>query len=328
MPALGYIEIGTFLGVLAVVFGAYWFSVGEAEAREQRQLKRRLKTEDPSLARVSVASVQLLKQEQRLSSIDQLNAALASAAYLVNPIRKLIANSGLNLTVASFLLLTAVGFLGGAAAVNYYLPIAWVAIPVAFGTALIPYAVLRFFGTKRVRKFEEQFPEAIELIARALRAGHAFPTGIKIAADELPEPAGPEFRLLYERQNFGAPIPEALRAFAERVPTIDARFFVTAVLTQREAGGNLSEILDRLAGVMRERFRIRQDVRTRSAHGRVTAYVLAGMPPSLAALMMIANPKQMSILFTDPLGIKLVIVGVVLQVVGMIIIRRIVDIQY
>ncbi|MGC4081815.1 MAG: type II secretion system F family protein [Vicinamibacterales bacterium] len=328
MPQWGYIEIGTFAGVIAVVFGAYWFTVGEAEAREQRQLRRRLKTEDPKRVRTTQTAPQLLKQEKRLSSIDQLNQALRSASLFVDPVRQLVSNSGLNLTVGTFVLLTLVCFLAAAAAANYYIPVVWVVFPVAFGAALLPYAVLSFFNTKRVRRFEEQFPEAIELIARALRAGHAFPTGIKIAADELPEPAGPEFRLLYERQNFGAPMSEALRAFADRIPTIDARFFVTAVMTQREAGGNLSEILDRLAGVMRERFRIRQEVRTRSAHGRVTAYVLAGMPPVLALLMMIANPKQMSIMFTDPLGVKLVIAGVVLQVFGVLIVRRIVDIQY
>ena len=321
-------EIATFVGVLVVIIGAYWFAVGEAEAREQRQLKRRLKTEDPSLLRSNTAAVRLLKQAQRLSSIDQLNAALGSASFVVNPVRRLLDNSGLNLTVASFMMATMVCFFSAAVAINHYLPVAWVVVPVALAAGCIPWVVVSFLRERRVRKFEAQFPEAIELIARSLRAGHAFPSGIKIVADELPEPAGPEFRLLYDRQNFGAPIPDALRAFAERVPTIDARFFVTAVLTQREAGGNLSEILDRLASVMRERFKIRQEVRTRSAHGRVTAYVLAGMPPVLAVLMTMANPKQMSVMFIDPLGIKLVIAGVVLQVVGVLLVRKIVDIQY
>ena len=132
----------------------------------------------------------------------------------------------------------------------------------------------------------------------------------------------------YDRQNFGAPIPEALRMFAQRIPTLDARFFVTAVLTQREAGGNLAEILERLAAVMRERFRIRQEVRTRSAHSRVTAWVLAAMPPVLAVLMTVSNPSHMSVMFTDPLGVKMVIAGVAMQLVGMLLVRKIVDIQY
>lgn len=322
------ILVATFFGIVLVIVGAYWFTVGEAEAREQRQLKRRLKTEDPGLVGNASAAVQLLKQERRLSSIEQVNAVLRSAAGLVGPMETLVANSGLKMTVSTFLLLTAVSGFGLGLLAHAYFPIMAVSLTVAAIGATVPYIVVNTFSKKRLTKFEEQFPEAIELIARALRAGHAFPTGIKIAADELPEPAGPEFRLLYERQNFGAPIPEALRAFAERVPTLDARFFVTAVLTQREAGGNLSEILDRLAAVMRERFRIRQEVRTRSAHGRVSAFVLAGMPPVLAGLMMAANPKQMMLMFTDPLGQKLVMAGVVLQVAGVLLVRKIVDIRY
>ncbi len=247
---------------------------------------------------------------------------------MLDPLATFIGNSGLSLTIGSFLLLTAVCALGAAAFVSLYLPILWVEFVAALTAAFIPYWVVSFFKTRRIHKFEEQFPEAIELIARAMRAGHAFTTGIKIAADELPEPAGPEFRLLFERQNYGAQMPDALRAFAERVPTIDARFFVTAVLTQREAGGNLSEVLDRLAAVMRERFRIRREVRVKSAHGRITAYVLAALPPVLAVLMLLLNPTQMLILTTDPIGINLIIAGVVLQVCGVLLVRKIVDIQY
>ena len=327
----------TFIVVVAIVFGAYWFTVGEPEVQEQRLLKRRLR--DTDLTRTSAsatdptrtsasANVQLLRQEAALSSISGFNAVLKAAGAVVDPLRAFIGNSGLSLTVGTFLLLTAIAFLATAAVVRIYVPVLWVILPVAAAGALVPYFVVSYFRSARAHKFEAQFPEAIELIARAMRAGHAFTTGIKIAADELPDPVGPEFKLLYERQNYGAQMPDALRAFAERVPTIDARFFVTAVLTQREAGGNLSEILDRLAAVMRERFRIRQEVRTRSAHGRITAYVLAAMPPTLAVLMLMANPKQMMILVTDPLGVRLLIAAVVLQVVGVLLVRKIVDIQY
>lgn len=317
----------TFVGVLALIFGAYWFVVGEPEAREQESLRRRLKAEDPARTRAA-ANVQLLKQEVALSDIDVLNTLLGMFGAAMDPIRAFVGNSGLRLTVGSFILSTATMFLFGAVATRVYFPIWWVALAVAVGCAFLPYLVISYFKNKRISKFEEQFPEAIELIARAMRAGHAFTTGIKIASEELPEPAGPEFRLLYERQNYGAQISDALRAFAERIPTVDARFFVTAVLTQREAGGNLSEILDRLAAVMRERFRIRREVRVRSAHGRITAYILASMPPVLSILMLLINPQQMMILATDPLGVRLVITGVVLQVIGVLLVRRIVDIQY
>jgi tight adherence protein B len=317
----------TFVGVAGVIFGAYWFLVGEPEAREQRSLRRRLKSEDAKRVR-SAASVQLLKQEQALSNIGAFNTALNAIGGLSDPLQNFIGNSGLPLTVGSFLLLTGISCLGCGLLVRMYFPIVWVVVPVALVGLFIPYIVVAYFRSARTHKFEEQFPEAIELIARAMRAGHAFTTGIKIAAEELPEPAGPEFRLLYERQNYGAQMPDALRAFAERVPTIDARFFVTAVLTQREAGGNLSEILDRLAAVMRERFRIRREVRVKSAHGRITAYILAALPPTLAVLMLLINPTQMMILATDPLGIDLIITGIVLQICGVLLVRKIVDIQY
>ena len=321
------VAVVTFVVVVAVIFGAYWVAVGEPESREQRRLRGRLIADDRQISHTS-ATVKLLKQEEALSSISPLNALLNAAGRVVDPLRAFIGNSGLPLTVGTFLLLTGISFLMAALFVRYYLPVVWVELPVAFIAAFTPYAVIKYFQNRRVHKFEEQFPEAIELIARAMRAGHAFTTGIKIAADELPDPAGPEFKLLYERQNYGAQIPDALRAFAERVPTIDARFFVTAVLTQREAGGNLSEILDRLAAVMRERFRIRSEVRVRSAHGRITAYVLAALPPVLAVLMLLANPTQMMLLATDPLGVRLIITGVVLQIVGVLLVRKIVDIQY
>jgi tight adherence protein B len=322
-----WVPVVTFVGVILLVFGAYWFLVAEPEAREQKSLKRRLKQEDPDRVRVS-ASVKLLKQEEPLSEIEPLNTLLSGFGSALDPLRAFVGNSGLPVTVGSFLMGTGAAFFGGMLLVHWYFPIWAVAVPIGVAAAFVPFLVISYFRSARVSKFEEQFPEAIELIARAMRAGHAFTTGIKIASDELPDPAGPEFRLLYERQNYGAQIPDALRAFAERIPTIDARFFVTAVLTQREAGGNLSEILDRLAAVMRERFRIRREVRVRSAHGRITAYVLACMPPVLAILMLMANPKQMMLLATDPLGVQLVVTGIILQVVGMLLVRKIVDIQY
>jgi len=321
------VAILTFVGVLALIFGTYWFLVAEPEQREQTSLKRRLKSEDPNLVRAHT-TVKLLKQEQALSGIDLLNVVLTSFGSAMDPVRAFVNNSGLQITVGTFLLSTGAMFLLTLVAAMVYLPVVLVDVVLGLAGAAVPYFIIEYFRTTRAAKFEEQFPEAVELIARAMRAGHAFTTGIKIAADELPEPAGPEFRMLFERQNYGAAIPDALRAFAERIPTIDARFFVTAVLTQREAGGNLSEILDRLAFVMRERFRIRREVRVRSAHGRVTAYILAAMPPALALLMLIANPAQMMILANDPLGVRLIIIGVVLQVVGVFIVRKIVDIQY
>jgi tight adherence protein B len=191
-----------------------------------------------------------------------------------------------------------------------------------------PYMGVRYAARRRIDKFEEFFPEALDLITRALKAGHAFTTGLSMVGEEMPDPVGMEFRLLYERQNFGAPIEQAMRSFAERVPLLDAKFFVTAVLTQRESGGNLSEVLENLASVIRDRFKVKREVRTKSAHGRMTGWVLAGVPPSMALAMFIVSPEVMRTMVTDPLGVRMITVGVVLQVIGTWIIRRLVRIDY
>ena len=149
-----------------------------------------------------------------------------------------------------------------------------------------------------------------------------------MAAEEIPKPVGEEFQVLYDRQNFGMPLPEAMRAFAARIPLIDARFFVTAVLTQRETGGNLGEVLDNLASVIRDRFRVKRQVRVLTAHGRITGWILAGMPPALAAAMLVMSPDHMHMLVNDPLGVQMIVGALVLQVVGTLIIRKLVDIPY
>jgi tight adherence protein B len=149
-----------------------------------------------------------------------------------------------------------------------------------------------------------------------------------MVAEEMPEPVGTEFRLAYDRQNFGMPMPEALKSLGERVPLLDARFFVTAVLTQREAGGNLAEVLDNLASVIRERFKVKRQVRVLTAHARITGWVLALLPPSLGVALTLLAPQHMSLLWTDPTGIKMVVVALVLQVVGTLIIRKMVDVEY
>ena len=138
--------------------------------------------------------------------------------------------------------------------------------------------VLKVKRTRRLRAFEEAFPEALDLVSRALKAGHAFATGLKMVADEMPEPVGPEFRKTFDEQNFGLPLKDALANLTVRMPLLDVRFFSTAVLIQRETGGNLSEILENLAHVVRERFKILRQVRVYTAHGRLTGYVLLALP--------------------------------------------------
>ena len=318
------IPVLTFVVVGSVIFGAYWLLIAAPEVREQGSLRRRLKGGEPAREQ-RVAP--LLKEQEKLSSIPLLNALLNRSGHLVEGLKVKLETSGLPLTVGSFLLLSASAGVTAAFVVNYYVHM-WRISVWALAAAFVPFLVVKIFATRRIHKFEEQFPEAIDLIARSMRAGHAFTTGLKMAAEELPPPAGIEFKKLYERQNYGAQMTDSLRAFADRIPSLDARFFVTAVLTQRETGGNLAEVLDRLASVMRERFKIRRDVRVRSAHGRLTAYILAAMPPTLAIILMLTNPAQFTVMFTDPLGIRMLEGALFLQVTGVLIVRKIVDIEY
>jgi tight adherence protein B len=196
----------------------------------------------------------------------------------------------------------------------------------AFGFAL-PFMVLNYKRGKRMRTFEEAFPEALDLISRALKAGHAFATGLKMVADEMDEPVGPEFRKTFDEQNFGLPLKDALDNLAQRVPIIDVRFFATAVLIQRETGGNLSEILENLAHVVRERFKILRQVRVYTAHGRMTGYVLLALPAVLCIALAFINPEHMNLLFRERMGQMLLLTAIVMQVIGYVWIRQVVKIE-
>ena len=181
----------------------------------------------------------------------------------------------------------------------------------------MPFFWLRHKRTSRLKRFEEQFPEALDLLSRAIRAGHAFQTAMGMVADELPEPVGPEFKKTFDQQNYGLPLRDALNELAERVRLLDVRFFVTAVLIQRDTGGNLSEILDNLAHVVRERFKIQRQVRVHTAHGRFTGYVLLTLPAFLAVALSFINPEHMQLLFREQMGQMMLMAAIVMQVVGL-----------
>jgi tight adherence protein B len=191
----------------------------------------------------------------------------------------------------------------------------------------LPFIVLRTKRSRRMRAFEEQFPEALDLIARALKAGHAFATGLKMVADEMSEPVGPEFRKTFDEQNFGLPLKDALENLTVRVPLLDVRFFSTAVLIQRETGGNLSEILENLAHVVRERFKILRQVRVYTAHGRLTGYVLLALPAVLSIALMFINPEHMNLLFRERMGQMMLMGAIVMQTIGFLWIQQIVKIE-
>ncbi len=320
------LAIATFVGVLVVFLGLYWGLVLREEDQDRARLSKRMRAAlGKSVARFQAGS--LAKAEQPFSQVAVLNKILAHTR-VTSPLQQLIEQADSKLTVGLFMLIT------GCAAIAGYLLVSAVTgfrgLGLATGALLsfLPYAWLKFWRNRRIVQFEEKFPEAIDLIARALRAGHAFATGLSMVADEIPDPVGSEFKLLYDRQNYGMPLPDALRGFADRVPLLDARFFATAVLTQREAGGNLSEVLDNLAKVVRERFKVKRQVRVITAHGRMTGWVLVALPPLTALGFMILVPSHIKLLVQDPMGVRLVVMAMILQVTGGLIIRKLVNIEY
>ena len=235
--------------------------------------------------------------------------------------------TGVRTTVSAVLLmaLASAGVCGFAAMLAAKAP--WgllVGGPIGFA---LPLLVLNVKRGKRLRTFEEAFPEALDLISRALKAGHAFATGLKMVADEMPEPVGPEFRKTFDEQNFGLPLKDALDNLTQRIPIIDVRFFATAVLIQRETGGNLSEILENLAHVVRERFKILRQVRVYTAHGRMTGYVLLALPAVLCIALAFINPDHMNLLFRERMGQMMLTAAVVMQFFGYMWIRQVVKIE-
>jgi len=256
--------------------------------------------------------------------------AWTSRALVLLPVIGLavwVEQSGASISLSALLLIAALlgVFFGLVVASALRMPIGWV-LGFALGFAL-PFIVLRVKRTRRLRKFEEEFPEALDLIARALKAGHAFATGLKMVADEMGEPIGPEFRKTFDEQNFGLPLKDSLANLTTRIPLLDVRFFSTAVLIQRETGGNLSEILENLGHVVRERFKILRQVRVYTAHGRLTGYVLLGLPVFLAIALAFINPEHMQLLFRERIGHMMLFATAVMQTIGYVWIKQVVKIE-
>jgi tight adherence protein B len=319
MPA----AIATFVLCITIIIGAYWVFVARPEENSARALRKRLHAEPVK----GPQRTALTLKRPPLSALKALDSLLVRSGYVIQPIQRLIRLSGLPLTVGMVVLACGLVAMMTFLAAELASSPAWLALLLALLVAPLPFMCMQFVAKRRVRRLEELFPQAIDLIAVSLRAGHAFATGLLMVAEEVADPLGSEFRLVYDRQNYGKPLADVLKEFAERVPLLDVRIFVTAVLTQRETGGNLAEVLDKLSALIRERFKIRPQVRAVSAHGRITGLVLASLPPLVAVLLYLVSPDHVMILVRDPLGIRLVAAATVLQVAGTLAIRRIVNIE-
>src|SRR5262245_7901995 len=193
--------------------------------------------------------------------------------------------------------------------------------------AFLPLMWLLFRRRRRLKAFAAQLPEALELIARALRAGHSLAAGFSLVAQEMSDPIGGEFGRTFEEQNLGKPLDESLTALTKRVPNLDLKFFATAIVLQRQTGGDLAEILDKIGNLVRERFKIWGQVQALTGEGRLSGIVLLALPPALFAVVYKMNPDYLMLLFTDPLGKKMLVGGIVTQLFGALMIRKIVNIR-
>jgi tight adherence protein B len=317
------LAIIVFVVVAGVAFAL--LSLVNQRNAQARLIKERLANEQKAPERSPDEELALLRDEQ-LSNIPALDSILRRSSR-VSEMQAMLAQGGLNLRAGNFLGICALsGVVIGLVAyvLSSRAEVGWVAVLVG---AILPYAYASIRRNQRFEKFEELFPEAIDTLARAVRAGHAFTTALELITDEISEPIAGEFRQLYEEQKFGMPVRDALMNLTERVPLVDVKFFVTAVMLQRETGGNLAEILDNLSYVIRERFKIQRQVRVYTAQGRLTMALLMGMPPIIVAVMLLLNPGFIRPLFADPIGHALVVGGITLQTVGYFVIRKIIRIQ-
>ena len=322
MPAV-LLAILVFVVVALAVFAA--MSLLDQRSAQARLIKERLANERQTPQRAPEEELALLRDEQ-LSQIPALDDLLRRSSR-VAALQKMLVQGGIAMRAGNFLGFSALAGLAAtvvAYALSKRVEVAWVALLVGF---LLPYSYASFRRNQRFEKFEELFPEAIDTLARAVRAGHAFTTALEMITNEVGEPVSGEFRQLYEEQKFGMPVRDALINLTERMPLVDVKFFVTAVMLQRETGGNLAEILDNLSYVIRERFKIQRQVRVYTAQGRLTMALLMGMPPIIVIVMIVLNPSFIRPLFSDPIGHTLLVVGIILQTVGYFVIRKIIRIQ-
>jgi tight adherence protein B len=316
------IALLVFAVVTVAVFAA--MSLYDERKAHARVLRDRLSTVQKTTEK-TMPDMALLRDEL-LSRIPAFDTLLRRSER-VSLLQKMLAQGNIDARAGNFLMLCAVSavvFAAIAFIAGGNLLFGWAGALLGF---FIPYAYASHMRTRRFQKFEEKFPEAIDTLARAVRAGHAFTTALEMIANEVSEPVAGEFRQLYEEQKFGLPVRDALLNLADRIPLVDIKFFVTAVMLQRETGGNLAEILDNLSYVIRERFKILRQVRVHTAQGRLTMVLLMALPPTIVVLMQLLNPGFIRPLFTEPLGHALIVGGITLQTMGYFVIRRIIRIQ-
>jgi tight adherence protein B len=312
-----------FAAVILLIEGAYLWWSGTHGGGAQR-IARRLRLMSGGVG-PDRENVSILKQ-RRYSDGDWLDGFL-HRRRLANAIDRVLVQSGLRWSVAQFLAASMGGLLVAMLLVaTRPIPFAAKAI-IAVMFMCVPYILVVRARTARMIKIEEQLPEAADFLARAMRAGHSFTNVLQMVGTELPEPLSGEFRVAHEEINYGVPMNEALYNLADRIPLTDLRYLVIAVVIQRESGGNLAEILGNISHIIRERLKLLGKVRVLSAEGRLSAWILGLMPFCVMAFMAVVNTEYVSVLWTDPAGVKMLWYGAGMILIGVVWIRRVIHIR-
>jgi tight adherence protein B len=316
------IAVAIFIGVTALVFGAMMLLRGKSTNKLEDRLDLLTGTNTPAAAKEG-----LIKQSVLSQPLDNRPSFLKSLFERFGNVDLLFEQADTSLTVPRLLLISGLLALVGAG----------LGIIVHIHPALIPLAAILLGVTpllwiiwrrkKRLKLFAAQLPEALEMLARALRAGQSMSFGFNMVAQEMGPPIGKEFNRIFEEQNLGIPMDQSLRELADRIPNLDLKFFVTAVILQRQTGGDLAEILDKIGSLIRDRFRIWGQVQALTGEGRLSGVVLLALPFVLFVVVYQLNPKYLMVLFNDPLGTKMLTGAIIMQFLGALVIRKIVNIK-
>jgi tight adherence protein B len=323
---MGLIAILVFIAAFAVITPVAIMMGGGAKAEEKKQSAAALDVALGTQAVEASAAVVDFRRSELLSSIPWLNKYLAKVD-IVPWLRRLLAQAELKWTPGALILLTLTCFGVPAYLIDLRTGTLLFGLGVGAAMAGIPFGYLYFKRSRRFGKFEQGLPEALDLMVSALRVGHSFNSALGLVTRECAAPVGPEFRIAFDEQNFGLDLRNALENLTMRIPLQDLRITITAILIQRESGGNLAEVLEKTANVIRQRFRLRKQVMVHTAQGRMTGWVLTILPIALGIGLYIVNPKTMSLLWTSDLGIKLIWGAVGSLIVGTLVIQKIVRME-
>ncbi|MDQ3586348.1 MAG: type II secretion system F family protein [Pyrinomonadaceae bacterium] len=313
-----------FIFCLFVTFALYLLATQNSDQRRAR-LRQRLQEALLHSAHAEDVEVQLARHEL-MSEIPMLNRTLIRVQAALQ-FKRVLDQADLHITVTRLMMFSLMaGMLAALAASMLTISLILIVLAGVVASA-VPFVHVFWKRKQRLNLFLEQLPDTLELVARALAAGHAFSESLHMISDEMPEPVATEFRKTYEEQNLGLSLKLALENLTQRVPLLDLRMCVTAILIQKETGGNLAEILEKVAHTIRDRFRIMEDLKTLTTSSRMSAWILCGLPIFVALAVSVMNPDYMSVLWIDPRGHYLIGAALILQLTGMMIVRKILRIK-